>query len=113
MHFGLNNFRGIVVSRNDTCVLKFFCCAHVDGITGCPGSTPADAAGFAKNQSEFHLYNIAADRFELPSSDLRHRFPDLARELAAMLPPAHMTASNPNSSIPSQGYGYRWPGCSL
>lgn len=114
VHFGLNNFRGVVITVNASCVLKFFCCPDTVGETaGCPGSTPRDRAGFAPGQSEHHLYNIASDRFELPQNDLRHRYPDLVRQMAAMLPPPHQTPPNNHSSVHNQGFGYRWPGCTL
>ena len=126
---GLNNFRkphdsilprvpaihvivrtgGVVQTVNDSCILKFFCCSAVDG--GCPGSTAADRAGFGEGENEYHLFNIVQDRFELPSSELRGSHPELVRDMAALLPPPHQTAPNSSSTHPSQGFGYRWPGC--
>ena len=108
---GLNNFRGVVQTVNDSCILKFFCCSAADG--GCPGSTAADRAGFGEGENEYHLFNIAQDRFELPSSELRGSHPELVRDMAALLPPPHQTAPNNDSRIPSQGFGYRWPGCGI
>jgi hypothetical protein len=64
VEFGLNNFRGVVRTLNDTHTLKFFCCSAAGG--GCPGSTPADRAGFSNTTDEYHLFNIANDRFETP-----------------------------------------------
>ena len=120
--FGLNNFRGVVQAINATTVLKFFCCsahhhsADPEGQSGngCPGSTPADKAGFDFNKTdEYHLYNIAKDRFETPASDLRLSQPEIVKEMAALLPPPHETAPNPDSYIPNQAFGYRWPGCTI
>ena len=68
---GLNNFRGVVRTVNESCILKFFCCSAADG--GCPGSTAADRAGFGEGENEYHLFNIAQDRFELPSSEAKTR----------------------------------------
>lgn len=123
VHFGLNNFRGVVQTINTTHVLKFFCCSaasHGPATSGqptehgCPGSTPQDQAGFNLSASdEFHLFNIADSRFESPQSDLRHVFPDVVREMAKLLPPPHQTPPNRSSAIKNQGYGYRWPGCVL
>ena len=121
--FGLNNFRGVVQTINETHVLKFFCCSGRDHGPatagqpvgrGCPGSTLADLAGFDLNRTdEYHLYNIAAERFETPTSDLRLAFPEIVQRMAALLPPPHETATNPDGHIPGQSYGYRWPGCTL
>ena len=114
----------MVQTVNTTHTLKFFCCSAADHRSadpesqppgaGCPGSTPADRAGFDFSATdEYHLFNIVADRFETPKSDLRHAFPEIVRAMAALLPPAHQTAPNEKSGIPNQGYGYRWPGCVL
>jgi hypothetical protein len=148
VEFGLNNFRGVVRTLNDTHTLKFFCCSAAAG--GCPGSTPADRAGFSNTTDEYHLFNIANDRFETPvrethaiflmitcqdrlgantrttdcnskppgvfrtqGSELRHEHRDVVEHMAALLPPRHETAANPHSSVKSQSYGYRWPGCVL
>ena len=116
VYFGLNNFRGVVQTINETHTLKFFCCASTsrepDSTTnGCPGSTAADRRGFETGANEYHLYNIAADRFESPASDLRSRYPEVVKEMAALLPAPHHTPPAKGSSIPGQGYGYRWPGC--
>eukprot|EP00038_Savillea_parva_P027514 m.59994 g.59994 ORF g.59994 m.59994 type:complete len:417 (-) comp7930_c0_seq1:183-1433(-) len=108
VQFGLDNFRGVVETINATHTLKFFCCNG-----GCPGSTNADKAGFSPQDDEYHLFNIANDRFETPASDLRHTHPDLVVHYAALLPPLHHTPDNPNSSIPAQGHGYVWNGCSV
>ena len=105
-------------------VLKFSSCSTRDHSTdpkksqpagnGCPGSTLANTAGFDFNKTdEYHLYNIAADRFETPGSDLRLSHPEIVKEMAALLPPPHHTAPNPDSHIPNQAFGYRWPGCTL
>jgi arylsulfatase A-like enzyme len=119
VRFGLDNFRGVVRRVNSSCVLKFFCCgggsANGTGAAGgrCPGSTSNDTAGFGARQDEHHLFNIADDRFEGPASDLRARFPVLAAEYAALLPPPHVTADNPDAVHPNQGHGYRWFGCRM
>ena len=101
--------------------MKFFCCANGTGVARsgggagwCPGSTAQDSAGFALDSpAEYHLYNIAADRFELPANDLAKTHPDLVREMAKLLPAPHVTAASPDSRIKSQAYGYRWAGCTL
>jgi hypothetical protein len=123
VHFGLNNFRGVIQTLNATHILKFFCCSARDHgpatggqpvESGCPGSTPRDQAGFNLSATdEFHLFNVVRDRFETPESDLRHAFPDLVRQMAALLPPPHQTPPASGSKIERQGYGYRWPGCVL
>ena len=111
VEFGLNNFRGVVQTINESHILKFFCCSAADG--GCPGSTPEDRAGFDNATDEFHLFNIAQDRFETPSSDLRLYHRDVVEQMVKLLPPKHETAPNPRSRIKSQGFGYRWPGCAI
>lgn len=52
-------------------------------------------------------------RFEAPAVDFRKLLPDVVGELAAKLPAAHQTASNPHSTHPSQSAGYTWLGCRL
>lgn len=111
VEFGLNNFRGVVKTINATHILKFFCCSAAGG--GCPGSTSADRVGFGQTTDEFHLFNIVKDRFETPSSELRHSHRDIVAEMVKLLPPKHETAPNPHSSIHNQGFGYRWPGCAV
>ena len=111
--FGLNNFRGVLQTINKTHTLKFFCCSNESSTGGCPGSTPADGAGFAAGESEYHLYNIAADRFELPQNDLRKAFPDIVQRMNKLLPPPHHTAPAANSKHGNQGFGYRWSGCTI
>eukprot|EP00041_Stephanoeca_diplocostata_P033803 m.1125554 g.1125554 ORF g.1125554 m.1125554 type:complete len:552 (+) comp24409_c0_seq3:305-1960(+) len=106
VRFGLNNFRGVVEYVNATHVYKFFCCNGA-----CPGSTPADRNGTLPGDDEYHLFNIADDRFELPASELCHVLPARVARYIGMLPPRHVTPANPNSSIPSQGHGYMWNGC--
>ena len=125
MQFGLANFRGVVQAINSTHAYKFFCCNN-----NCPGSTAADKAGFADGVDEHHLFNVLSTdsggggggsapggsglaRFDSPAADLRKQLPDIVAELAAALPAAHQTASNPNSSIPAQSAGYTWRGCRL
>jgi hypothetical protein len=104
VHFGLDTFRGVVRASNTTHAWKFFCCNGK-----CPGSTSEDSVGFGPGEDEHHLYNVLggtdADRFESPAADHRRQYPELVAELAALLPPPHMTAPNNNSSIPNQGYG--------
>jgi hypothetical protein len=52
VQFGLDNFRGLVETLNATHTLKFFCCNRQGNAGGCPGSTAADAAGFAADEDE-------------------------------------------------------------
>lgn len=111
VEFGLNNFRGVIQTINETHILKFFCCSAAGG--GCPGSTPADRMGFDNATDEFHLFNIAHDRFETPSSELRLSHRGVVEQMVKLLPPKHETALNPHSSIKSQAFGYRWPGCAI
>ena len=65
-------------------------------------STPADRVGFDNTTDEFHLYNIAEDRFETPSKELRLSHRGVVEEMAKLLPPKHETAPNPHWSIKSQ-----------
>jgi arylsulfatase A-like enzyme len=123
VQFGLGNFRGVIHRVNDTHVFKFFCCCSTRTATAatpgrvpksdgrCPGATQEDMAGFAAGQDEHHLFNIAADRFESPASDIRKENPALVAYYASLLPPRHETASNNHSSHPKQGHGYTWAGC--
>eukprot|EP00040_Diaphanoeca_grandis_P026766 m.150354 g.150354 ORF g.150354 m.150354 type:complete len:548 (+) comp30723_c0_seq4:224-1867(+) len=109
LNFGLSNFRGVIRPVNSTHAWKFFCC---NGI--CPGATKNDSAGF-NGADEHHLFNVLSmdTRFEDPQYDLRHTYPQLVQELASALPPPHMTPANNHSSIPNQGFGYTWKGCTL
>ena len=111
VEFGLNNFRGVVQTINATHIFKFFCCSAAGG--GCPGSTSADRFGFGNATDEFHLFNVVHDRFETPSSELRHSYRDIVEQMVKLLPPKHETSPNPHTSIRNQGYGYRWPGCAI
>jgi arylsulfatase A-like enzyme len=107
---GLNQFRMVVKQLDPTdpnSVFKFVCCNGP-----CPGSNAADRAMLPKGWvDEYHLYNISASRWEDPTSDMQHAMPETLQMMAALLPPAHQTPDNPNSSIPNQGHGYRWLGC--
>ena len=112
-HFGLVGFRGVVRTVDAHTTWKFFCCDTL-ALGGCPGSTPADRKGFRPDQSEHHLYNISDDRFELPENDLRERFATtVVRQMASLLPGAHVTPANPRSTHPIQGHGFSWHGCKL
>ena len=107
---GLYNFRAVVRPHNATHALKFFCCnGH------CPGAGPADRAGLPPGVDEHHLFNVwapgADGRFETPGAELRAALPELVRELAALLPPAHVTPGAPEPGWRDKGYV--WQGCRL
>ena len=110
VHSGLNTWRAVMEFVNETTIWKFFCCNGP-----CPGGIADDRQGMGKD--EYHLYNLADQsaegKAEAPSSDLRHRFPDVVKHYASLLPPPHQTPPNPKALHPDQGYGYRWTGCHL